>query len=227
VINPKELIVRLKEKFDNDSRVLAFILVGSQARETVYTANKYSDMEAYVITKDENIEKFEQNLPELVRKMGTVLFSFKHQVGFVTVYDDLFRLELPVIKESGMEGLFNRPKAQVVKVLIDRTNGKLEEILEKRPDNIDYSSEFKDKVINFWHWQIIAVQYFKKGETYNTRAVLNIHTSALIKLFELLNDPLVLLLENNKRIEQFLTKEQLTQLQEIAPAYNKQQIESL
>ncbi|OGM35180.1 hypothetical protein A3D00_02810 [Candidatus Woesebacteria bacterium RIFCSPHIGHO2_02_FULL_38_9] len=126
-----------------------------------------------------------------------------------------------------MEGLFNRPKAQVVKVLIDRTNGKLEEILEKRPDNIDYSSEFKDKVINFWHWQIIAVQYFKKGETYNTRAVLNIHTSALIKLFELLNDPLVLLLENNKRIEQFLTKEQLTQLQEIAPAYNKQQIESL
>jgi len=200
VINPKELIVRLKEKFDNDSRVLAFILVGSQARETVYTANKYSDMEAYVITKDENIEKFEQNLPELVRKMGTVLFSFKHQVGFVTVYDDLFRLELPVIKESGMEGLFNRPKAQVVKVLIDRTNGKLEEILEKRPDNIDYSSEFKDKVINFWHWQIIAVQYFKKGETYNTRAVLNIHTSALIKLFELLNDPLVLLLENNKRI---------------------------
>ncbi|OGM25652.1 hypothetical protein A2627_04400 [Candidatus Woesebacteria bacterium RIFCSPHIGHO2_01_FULL_39_28] len=227
MINPKELIVRLKEKFDNDSRVLAFILVGSQARETVYTANKYSDMEAYVITKDENIEKFEQNLPELVRKMGTVLFSFKHQVGFVTVYDDLFRLELPVIKESGMEGLFNRPKAQVVKVLIDRTNGKLEEILEKRPDNIDYSSEFKDKVINFWHWQIIAVQYFKKGETYNTRAVLNIHTSALIKLFELLNDPLVLLLENNKRIEQFLTKEQLTQLQEIAPAYNKQQIESL
>ena len=96
MINPKELIVRLKEKFDNDSRVLAFILVGSQARETVYTANKYSDMEAYVITKDENIEKFEQNLPELVRKMGTVLFSFKHQVGFVTVYDDLFSDRYPV-----------------------------------------------------------------------------------------------------------------------------------
>lgn len=128
----------------------------------------------------------------------------------MAVYEDLFRLELPVIKMSGLKGLFNRPKTQVIKVLVDRTEGKLEKILADRPNEIDHGKEFKDKITNFWFWQILAVQYFKKGELYNTRAVMGIHTSALIWVFELLNDPTILLLETNKRIEQFLTPEQLS-----------------
>lgn len=217
--NPKELISQLQKEFEQNPLVEAFVLVGSQAREDVYKATKYSDMEAYVIAKDENADTLEKQLPDLLQKTGTVLFSFKHAIGFVAVYDDLFRLELPVIKMSGLEGLFNRPKAQVAKVLIDKTGGKLEKILANRPDEIDYAKEFSKKITNFWFWQILAVQYFKKGEFYNTRAVMGIHASALIWMFELLNDPKVLLLETNKRIEQFLTPEQLAAIKKITPAY--------
>jgi hypothetical protein len=217
--DPKELISQLRKEFEQNSLVEAFVLVGSQAREDVYKATKYSDMEAYVIAKDENADTLEKQLPDLLQKTGKVLFSFKHAIGFVAVYDDLFRLELPVIKMSGLKGLFNRPKAQVVKVLIDKTDGKLEKILVDRPDEIDYAKEFNSKITNFWYWQILAVQYFKKGEYYNTRAVMSIHASALIWMYELLNNPKILLLETNKRVEQFLTAEQLTTIKQITPAY--------
>jgi hypothetical protein len=222
--NPKDLISKLQKEFKQNSLVEAFVLVGSQARKDVYKATRYSDMEAYVIAKDENAETLERQLPDLLQKTGKVLFSFRHAIGFVAVYDDLFRFELPVIKMSGLEGLFNRPKAQVVKVLIDKTRGKLEKALINRPDGIDYAKEFKNKVTNFWFWQILAVQYFKKGEFYNTRAVMSIHASVLIWMFELLNNPKILLLETNKRIEQFLTPEQLEEIKKITPSYNQEAI---
>ncbi len=222
--DPKVLIKGLTKEFSENPLVIAFTLVGSQAREDSYKTTKYSDMEAYVIAKDEDAEKLEKELSDLVKKFGEVLFSFKHQIGFVAVYDDLFRLELPVIKQSELKSLFSRPKAQVVKVLIDRTEGELEKVLNDRPKTIDFAQVFADKITNFWYWQILGFQYFKKGEIYNTRAILNIHTSALIKLLELLNDPTTLLLETNKRIEQFLTEEQLKRLKEITPAYDSEQI---
>lgn len=220
-----KLLKQLQSEFEQNPLVKAFVLVGSQARDDTYKATKYSDMEAYVLTEDENADTLEKQLPELLQKTGTVLFSFKHAIGFVAVYDDLFRLELPVIKMSGLEGLFNRPKAQVVKTLIDKTDGRLEEILDKRPNEVDYAKEFSDKVTNFWFWQILAVQYFKKGEHYNTRAVMGIHASVLIWMFELLNDPKILLLETNKRIEQFLKPEQLSEIKKVTPAYDSEKIE--
>ncbi len=221
---PQKLISLLQQEFEKHLLVEAFVLVGSQAREDVYVATQYSDMEVYLVTKDENAATLEKELPELLAQTGKILFTFKHTIGFVAVYEDLFRLELPVIKESELEKLFSRPKAQVVKVLIDKTGGKLEKVLANRPDEIDYAQIFSDKVTNFWFWQIVAVQYFKKGEFHNTRAVLGIHASALIWMFELLNDPKVLLLETNKRIEKFLLPEQLSHIKDIPPAYDQDAI---
>lgn len=204
--------------------VVAFTLVGSQARDSIYTATKDSDLEAYVISKDNNVVFVEKELTDILNGFGKILFSFKHDIGFMAIYENLFRIEIPVIKESEMKSLFTRPKAQTVKVLIDKTNGELTSILDARPEVIDFAKVFESKVINFWNWQIIGAQYFKKGEIYNTRAILNIHASTLIKLFELLNDPNILLLETNKRIEQFLNNDQLKFLSEITPAYEKTEI---
>jgi hypothetical protein len=219
--NPTKLITNLKSILEKDEDVLALVLVGSQARKEVYSADKYSDLEAYIVVKN---PRFEKKLPEIAGLLGKVLFSFKHDIGFAAVYDDLFRLELPVIKESDMPSVFTRPQAQIVKVLLDKTNGKLVAILNKRPVTCDYEELFKNIVINFWYWQIIGVQYFKRGEFYNARAILNIHASSLIKLFELLNDPKILLLESNKRVEKILTEEQQKLLKEIAVGYDKNEL---
>jgi hypothetical protein len=221
VTDPKKLIAVLQNEFGNNPLVTAFVLVGSQARTDVYKATANSDMEAYVIAADENADKLESQLPQISKKTGTVLFSFKHAIGFVAVYEDLFRLELPVIKESGLPGLFNRPKSQVVKVLIDKTDGNLEKILSSRPDTLDFAKEFSNKVTNFWFWQILAVQYFLKGEMYNTQGVLRIQSSSLVWFYELLNDPQILLLETNKRVEKFLTRDQLKNIQAISPPYDR------
>lgn len=222
--NVQKLIKGLTGEFTKNPSVVAFILVGSQVSGSAYEATENSDMEAYVITKDADALEIEKGLPDLVAKFGKVLFCFRHQIGFVAVFDDLFRLELPVVKQSEIKSLFSRPKAQVVQVLFDRTNGQIEQILSNRPETLDYSSLFADKIVNFWYWQIVAVQYFIKGEIYNTRAVLNIHASALIKLFELLNNPGILLLETNKRIEKFLSEDRLRLLREISPAYDSLKI---
>ena len=220
------IIEKLSEELKKNSSVKALVLIGSHARETIYKASKYSDLEAIIVVKDEDVQKIEQELPKLVTKFGNVLLSFKHQIGFVVVYEDLFRLELPVAKQSETPSVFNRPKAQELKVLIDKTDGQLERILKKRPETMDFAEFFKDKVLNFWYWQIIGVQYFKKGELYNTRAILNIHASALIKLFELLNYPEVLLLEANKRVEEFLKEDQLKQLKDLTPSYHNNEIKN-
>ena len=224
MVDPKKLINHLKIELEENPSVKAFVLVGSQAREDVYKATKYSDMEAYIIADDKNVSAVEKQLPEILNKYTQILFWFKHAIGFVAVDSDLFRIELPVIKESGLEGLFCRPKAQLVKVLIDRTEGRLEKILAKRPEKIEHEEEFKNWVVNFWHWQIIGVQYFKKGELYNARSILNTHASVLIKLFELYNDPGILLLESRKRVEQFLTLEQLEKLKTVTPSYDRTSI---
>lgn len=217
-------IKKLKEEFDRNSSVVALVLIGSQARKTIYKAGEYSDIEAFIVVKDNDAKKIENILPVVANSLGKVLFSFKHQIGFVAVYEDLLRIELPVIKQSEMRSIFRRPKAQEVKILIDKTHGQLEGILNKRPKIINYEKLFKSIVENFWYWQIIGVQYFKKVELYNARAILNIHAAALIRLFELLNDPNLLLLETNKRVEEFLTSDQLNQLRNITPGYNKYEI---
>ena len=82
----------------------------------------------------------------------------------------------------------------------------------------------EDKVIDFWYMAIIAVQYFKKGEVWNSRTALQVIQSSLIKLLELLEDPKILLLETNKNVENFLSKDKMELIKRICPPYNKEVI---
>jgi len=224
---PSEMVFQLKELLESNPLVAGLVLVGSQVKESVYPASQYSDMEVYVIVEDEGVEKLAKQLPKLVNKLGRVIFSYKNQwAGFSAVFEDLFRLELPVVKTSELSSVFSKPKAQVVKVLIDKTDGKLEKTLKNRPQTIDFQRLFQDKVADFWYMIVIAAQYYKKGEIYNSRSALQISQSSVIKLLELLNNSKILLLESNKRIEQFLEKKQIDLLKEISPAYDKKQIKT-
>lgn len=65
---PKTIINGLTEEFNKNPSITAFTLVGSQAREDVYKATEHSDMEAYVITSDEDADKVKPKLLELLDK---------------------------------------------------------------------------------------------------------------------------------------------------------------
>lgn len=111
-----------------------------------------------------------------------------------------------------LAAVFSRPKAQQVKVL------------NSRPPTIDFEKLFQDKITDFWYMIIVTVQYYKKGEIWNSRSCLQILLSTLIKLMELTEDPKILLLETNKRIEEFLSDEQIDLLKIVSPAYDRDQI---
>ena len=220
------VISRLKANLEINPSVTAFVLVGSQAREDIYIANQYSDLEAYIVVKDNEAENLEKHLPEIVSNLDQIIFSYKNRwAGFSVVFEDLFRLELPLVKQSELYFVFSRPKAQTIKVIFDKTGGELEKVLNSRPEKIDFKKIFQDIVEDFWYMTIVCVQYYKKGEIWNARHALEvISIPSLIKLFELLEDPNILLLESNKRIEQFLTEEQLDLLREISAGYNSRGI---
>lgn len=223
--DPKRIVSILRDECDKNATILGLVLVGSQARKDIYTAGEHSDFEVYIIVKDGETDNIEKQLPDLVNKLGKVIFSYKNRwAGFSSVFEDLFRLELPIAEISELSQVFSRPKAQTAKILIDKTDGLLKKSMKSRPETIDYERLYQEKVSDFWYMLVVAAQYYKKGEYYNTRSVLNILQSTLIKLFELLNDPKILLLESNKRIEEFLSKDQLKLLQHVSPSYEREQI---
>lgn len=225
MITPKNIISSLTAVLNKDSRVVGLVLVGSQSRKKIYIATLYSDMEAYIVVRHHKIADFKKELPKIVSRLGDVVFSYDNRwAGFSTIFNNLFRLELPLIKISDLSPLYSRPKSQPVKILIDKTGGMLKEVTKRQPKSIDYQKEFQETFSDFWYMMTVSVQYFKKGEIYNAREALSINTSSLIKFLELLNDPTTLLLERNKMIEKFLTEEQITLLKEVSPAYNFQEI---
>lgn len=224
--NPKKIITLLKEKLESNSSVIGFVLAGSYARDFIYRADKYSDMEVYIIVEDDRLVSFERQLPSLVNKLGSVVFSYKNRwAGFSTVYDNLFRLELPLVKRSEISSVFSRPKAQPVKVLIDKTQGELKSALDKRPEKIDFEKVFSETVEDFWYMTIVAVQYYKKSENWHARHAQEvIMIPSFIKLMMLMENPDILLLEANKKIEEFLPKKYVKTLKDICPPYDVNQI---
>lgn len=220
-----DIIKKLTNELSDNPSIKALLLVGSQARNTIYRASQHSDIEAYIVVEDCDVEDIEKELFHTVKRIGRVIFSYKNQwAGFSTVFEDLSRLELPIAKLSQLEFVFSRPKAQEIEVLLDKTDGILMTILDKRTDSIDLEKIFQYQVTDFWYMAIVGVQYYKTGELWHSRSALQILQSSLIKLFELYNDPTILLLETNKRIEEFLTQEQVMLLKEVSPAYDREQI---
>lgn len=223
--NPKLIISRLKEILETNKSVLGLVLVGSQTENKVYLPTAHSDIEAYIIVEDSDVGRVEKELPLIVNKLGVVVFFYKNRwAGFSTLFENLIRLELPVVKVSDLPTSFSRPTAQTVKVLIDKTQGKLENVLARRPRELDYEKLFQENYLDFWYMTVVGIQYLKNGELFNSRKVLLILLTSLIKNFELLQDRKILLLEERKRVEKFLNAEQLNLIKVINLAYNPDEV---
>src|SRR3990167_11149985 len=131
------IISKLEAEISKKPSVIGLVLVGSYAREKIYSANEYSDMEVYVIVLDGNVSKVEKDLIEIAKQLGEIIFHYKNRwAGFSVVFDNLFRLELPVIKQSDIKSVFLRPIAQPVKILIDKTNCELKKENIGMPDTL-------------------------------------------------------------------------------------------
>lgn len=220
------IIAKLETEIAKKPYIIGFVLVGSYTRKEVYGATEFSDLEAYVIVEDSDTSKVEKDLVEIVGKLGKVIFHYKNRwSGFSVVFENLFRLELPVVRGSDIKNVFTRPIAQPVEVLIDRTGGELKKVLAARPKELNFESVFQETFLDFWYMAVLAVQYLKKGEYWNTRHAQEVVlVPSLIKLFELLDNKDLLLLESNKRIEAFLDGKKLEILKNVSTLYEANDI---
>lgn len=220
--DPQKVVSQTKEALKDHPSVAALVLVGTSVSAPGYKASEYSDVEIYVVVEDAEVAKVEEDLIQIVLKMGKIVFHYKNQwAGLSFVFEDLKRLELPIVKSSAISSVFSRPKAQPVEVLIDKTNGELDEVLAKRPETVDYEKLFGDQITDFWYMAITCVQYFKKGEHWNARHLQQVILAPKVVLFLQFNEnPKILLLERNKRVEEFLPEEKLKILENISCRYS-------
>jgi len=105
------IIAKLETEIAKKPYIIGFVLVGSYARKEVYGATEFSDLEAYVITEESDTSKVEKGLVEIVGKLGKVIFHYKNRwSGFSVVFENLFRLELPVVNGSDIKNVFSDKK---------------------------------------------------------------------------------------------------------------------
>lgn len=220
------LLTRLTSSFRKQPSVLAFVLVGSRTAHGAYNATEHSDIEAYCIVSDGSKTSFETYLNEYLKTTGSVIMTYRNQwAGICTVYDDLLRLELPVVERSLMRDTFSRPKKQPVKVLFDRTSGELAGVLDARPDSIDLKREYNYLVEDAWYMLVVSCQYYKKGEYWNARHVMEVVLiPRLVRLMQMESRSDALLLESHKRLEQFLTENHLTIIKTLSVSYDAEAI---
>jgi predicted nucleotidyltransferase len=220
-----EIINKIKKILEKDNRVVALVLVGSQARKTGYKASSFSDIEMYIFVKDKTFGGFKKDLESLPSKVGNAIFTYNNQwAGFSGVFENLQRLELPLIKISEAKNILSRPIQQEVKVLFDKGES-IEKILKTRPKSIDCASFFKNQYEDFWYMAIYTAQAIGKGEYWLARQAMSVSLHPIIiRLMELYLKPEVVNLEDRKRIEEVLSDGYLEILKEISSAYDKQSI---
>lgn len=224
-MSPLQLINKIKELLLNDKRVIALILVGSYARKTIYKATIYSDIEMYIVIPDNFFDEFKKDLETLPSKIGNVIFYYNNRwAGFSMVFENLQRLELPLVKKSEANIIFSRPIHQEVKVLFDKSKT-LEKILKNRPTSINYKSFFKNQYQDFLYMTIYTAQAIAKGEYWLARQAMSVSLHPIIiRLLELHTNPQALNLEDRKRIEKILPMDDLKILKDISSNYDKDSI---
>jgi hypothetical protein len=169
----------------------------------------------------------ESELHTHVHQLGKeVIFCYKNRwAGLCTLYEDFLRLEIILTMKSQINEKFSRPKQQTVKVLLDRMGNELKDTLENRPDSLNYRTLYNETLRDFGYMSVVATQYFLKGEYWNTRHALEVALVPLyIRSVFLLENQEFLLLESNKRLEQFLPAEYLKKLIKMSPSYNQTEI---
>lgn len=217
------LLGDITKRLESTPDVRALVLAGSRVKDSAYASSVHSDAEAYIVVRDGTKEKTERMLQVLLADTGDVLLIYRNAwAGTSALYSDLFRLELPVITESDMKSVFSRPKAQAVEILLDRTDGKLQKILDSRPISVDFKKDYIRTTEDAWYMLVVACQYYAKGEYWNARHAMEaVLIPRLIRLMQTESHPEALNLEPHKRLEQYLTGKQLEILRTLSVGYDK------
>lgn len=203
--------------------VTALILVGSQVEGNAFPPDQYSDIELYVIAKDEekeNVEKAVQNIQSIFSK--DVVLAYQNQwAGWSILLSNLLRVELPITLVSNLQS-FVRSDQQKYQILYAQPDFQLPaRQTNDQKDQRDISKAVKD----FWYMAVYTAQHIARGELFLARGAMRISMQGKVKrLIEDLYHPEKAQLEEDRRIELTWTSKELDILKQTSCAYDKADI---
>lgn len=176
------LIEKFTAACQADNRVVAAFLGGSFVSGT---ADEYSDLDLYLVTREDDYQGFLNNRQEFMRQLGTPVFAEDFSdFGFDMVpfiYADGVSGELAMAPESNFLHIHGGP----YQVLVDKT-GLLNGIVFPyfAPGDDDRRREVRRALVWFWRELLYAAKSLSRGRLWSTASsveVLRRHVKTLLE----------------------------------------------
>ncbi|HEV8352701.1 MAG TPA: aminoglycoside 6-adenylyltransferase [bacterium] len=161
-----ELVERFAAACRADDRVVAAFLGGSLASGT---ADEHSDLDLYLITREDAYKPFFDGRQEFMRRLGTPVFSEDFsEFGFdmvLFIYEDGTYGELALAPESNFLHIHGGP----YKTLVDK-KGLLESLTFPyfAPGHEDRRHEVRRALVWFWRELLYAAKSLARGRLWST-----------------------------------------------------------
>jgi predicted nucleotidyltransferase len=145
--NHEVILDRFVQACQSDDRVVAAFLVGSYVK---CRADEHSDLDLYVITRDEAYDDFVAGRESFVRLLGEPLFMEDFDLPDIVflIFPDGSEVEVSYVRENQASYVFSEP----YKVLLDKENLTAEAIpREREVDRDAQRGKLRHLIYWFWH----------------------------------------------------------------------------
>lgn len=220
----QQIIDKVVADLSSFNPVAALILVGSQVEGNVFPPDQFSDIELYVVAFDDKHKEAQDLVQSIQDRLNEpYTFAYKNQwAGWSILFEDLLRLELPLVKASD-DQVFARSEKQKIKVLYQKDNFKIKRSGAKKENKpeIDYEWLVKD----FWYMAVYVAQHIGRGELWLAREAMRVSMQKKIKkMIQGQNYKETVDLERDRRIELTWKVQELQILHDISCSYERSDI---
>lgn len=178
----------IRDKFvracQSDDRILAALLVGSYVKGR---ADEHSDLDLYMITREEAYEDFVSTREAFVRLLGEPLFMEDFDLPDIVflIFSDGSEVEVSYVRESEMSYVVNEP----FEVLLDKKDITVSAIPRDREIDEDGQREKLRRLIDwFWHELSHFIAAMGRGQLWWAQGQLEALRSKCVNLARLRNN---------------------------------------
>ena len=148
--NHQAVLDKFVQACQADERIVAALLVGSYVKDK---ADKHSDLDLYVITRDEAYDDFVSRRESFVRLLGEPLFMEDFDLPGIVflIFPNGSEVEISYVREGQASNVFSEP----YNVLLDKQNITAGVVAREREADEDGQREKLRRLI-YWFWHELS-----------------------------------------------------------------------
>jgi predicted nucleotidyltransferase len=182
--NHQTVLDRFVAACQTDERIVAAFLGGSYAR---HAADKYSDLDLYIITTDDDFNDFCAQRQAFVHQLGEPVFiedfDIPNSVFFILA--DGTEGELGLGRESQFDDIHNGP----YEILVDKKNMLMGAVfLGREADAVEQTEKLRRLIYWFWHELSHFITAIGRGQLWWAQGQLEALRRSCVNLARLRND---------------------------------------